>query len=43
MRDMRDTLAWWPTVPEARRAKPQFTITPEKEAEALAAWHALGK
>jgi 2'-hydroxyisoflavone reductase len=40
---VRDTLAWWPTVPEARRAKPQFTITPEKEAEALAAWHALGK
>lgn len=37
---VRDTLAWWPTVPEARRAKPRFAITPEKEAEALAAWHA---
>src|SRR5205814_7326484 len=37
---VRDTLAWWPTVPEARRANPHFAITPEKEAEALAAWHA---
>ena len=40
---VRDTLAWWPTVPEARRAKPHFAITPEKEAEALAAWHGLAK
>lgn len=39
---VRDTLAWWPTVPEARRAKPRFTITPEIEAAALAAWHARG-
>jgi 2'-hydroxyisoflavone reductase len=38
---MRDTLAWWPTVPEARRAKPRFTIQPETEAKALADWHAL--
>lgn len=37
---VRDTLAWWPTVPEARRANPKFAITPEKEAMALAAWHA---
>ena len=37
---VRDTLAWWPSVPEARRAKPRFAITPEKEAGALAAWHA---
>ena len=37
---VRDTLAWWPTVPEARRANPKFAITPEKEATALAAWHA---
>jgi len=36
---VRDTLAWWPTVPEARRAKPHFAITPEKEAQALADWH----
>ncbi len=40
---VRDTLAWWPTVPEARRAKPRFTITPEIEAQALADWHARGK
>jgi 2'-hydroxyisoflavone reductase len=36
---VRDTLAWWPNVPEARRANPKFAITPEKEATALAAWH----
>jgi 2'-hydroxyisoflavone reductase len=36
---VRDTLAWWPTVPEARRAKPHFAITTEKEAQALADWH----
>jgi 2'-hydroxyisoflavone reductase len=38
---VRDTLAWWPTVPEARRTKPRFNITPELEARALADWHAL--
>jgi 2'-hydroxyisoflavone reductase len=38
---VRDTLAWWPTVPEARRAKPRFTISPETEAKALADWRAL--
>jgi 2'-hydroxyisoflavone reductase len=37
---VRDTLAWWPTVPEARRTKPRFTITPDQEAQALADWHA---
>lgn len=35
---LRDTAAWWPTVPEARREKPRFAITPEIEAKALAAW-----
>jgi 2'-hydroxyisoflavone reductase len=40
---MRDTLAWWPTVPAARQEKPRFSITPEREAAALADWHALGK
>ena len=40
---VRDTLAWWPTVPEARRTKPRFSITPETEAQALADWHARGK
>jgi len=37
---LRDTLAWWPTVPEARRSAPRFTIKPETEAKALADWHA---
>jgi 2'-hydroxyisoflavone reductase len=35
---LRDTLAWWPTVPEARRTAPRFSIKPEQEAAALAAW-----
>mgnify|MGYP002778113759 CR=1 FL=1 len=35
---VRDTLAWWATVPEARRAAPRFEITPAKEAAALAEW-----
>jgi len=39
----RDTLAWWPTVPEARRANPQFVLTPERERTILAAWHARGR
>jgi 2'-hydroxyisoflavone reductase len=39
---VRDTLAWWQTVPEARRTSPKFAITPELEAKALADWHALG-
>jgi 2'-hydroxyisoflavone reductase len=37
---VRDTLAWWQTVPEARRAAPRFTITAEQEAQALADWRA---
>jgi 2'-hydroxyisoflavone reductase len=37
---LRDTLAWWPTVPQARRDKPRFTISPEMEAQALADWRA---
>jgi hypothetical protein len=35
---VRDTLAWWGTTPEARRAAPRFAITPEREAAALAEW-----
>jgi 2'-hydroxyisoflavone reductase len=35
---VRDTLAWWPTVPAERREAPKFALTPEKEAEVLAAW-----
>jgi len=38
---VRDTLAWWPSVPAARREKPRFAISPETEAKALADWHAL--
>jgi 2'-hydroxyisoflavone reductase len=37
---VRDTLAWWGTVPEARRTRPKFTIQPEQESKALAEWHA---
>jgi 2'-hydroxyisoflavone reductase len=41
---VRDTLAWWQSsVPEERKQKPHFGLTPELEAEALAAWHARGK
>jgi 2'-hydroxyisoflavone reductase len=35
---VRDTLAWWPTVPQVRRDKPRFAISPEMEARALADW-----
>ncbi len=38
---LRDTLDWWPSVPEERRLKPQFSITPEIETRALADWHKL--
>ena len=37
---LKDTLAWWPSVPEERRNKPGFAITPEIEAKALADWKA---
>lgn len=39
---LKDTLAWWPTVPEARRTAPRFAISAETEAKALAAWAARG-
>jgi len=35
---LRDTLSWWFTVPESRRKFPKFTIKPDQEAAALAAW-----
>jgi nucleoside-diphosphate-sugar epimerase len=35
---VRDTLAWWSTVPEERRNAPHFALTPEQEATLLAAW-----
>jgi 2'-hydroxyisoflavone reductase len=37
---VRDTLAWWPSVPPTRRDAPRFAITPEQESAALAAWKA---
>ncbi len=37
---VRDTLAWWPSVPEERRAKPRFAISEEQETKALADWRA---
>jgi 2'-hydroxyisoflavone reductase len=42
---IRDTLTWWnsPAVPAERRAKAAFALTPEKEAEILAAWKARAK
>jgi 2'-hydroxyisoflavone reductase len=37
----RDTLAWWDALPiERRDAPPKRGLTPEREAELLAAWHA---
>jgi len=39
---LRDTLSWWPSVPEERRRNPKFAITPEIETKALADWRALG-
>jgi 2'-hydroxyisoflavone reductase len=38
----RDTLAWWKTLPESRRAKLQAGLTPEREAMVLAAWKEKG-
>ena len=35
-----DTLTYWRELPEERRAKPKAGITPAREAEVLAAWHA---
>ena len=36
----RDTLAWHRTRPEAEQAKLRAGLSPEREAEVLAAWHA---
>jgi 2'-hydroxyisoflavone reductase len=37
---IKDTLAWWHSLPEERRAKPRAFLPGEKEAELLAAWRA---
>jgi 2'-hydroxyisoflavone reductase len=39
---LKDTLAWWPSVPEARRTAPRWAISAQTEAQALAAWKARG-
>jgi 2'-hydroxyisoflavone reductase len=36
----RDTLAWWKTLPEERRAKMRAGLSAEREKEVLAAWKA---
>ena len=38
---LRDTLAWWKTLPEDRRMNIRAGLSAEREAELLAAWHAL--
>jgi len=40
---IRDSLAWWQSLPAERREKAKFAYTPEGEAAALEAWHAKGK
>jgi len=39
----KDTLAWYKTLPADRRGKLGAGISPDKEKELLAAWHALKK
>jgi 2'-hydroxyisoflavone reductase len=41
----RDTLEWWASdaVSPERRAEPRFVLTPEREAEIIAAWRARGE
>jgi 2'-hydroxyisoflavone reductase len=36
----RDTLTWWRSQPAERRAKPKAGLSPQREAELLALWHA---
>lgn len=36
----RDTVEWWNSLPEERRAEPRAGLPAELEAEVLAAWHA---
>lgn len=37
-----DTLAWWNTLPEDRRAKPRSGLPAQRETEVLTAWKARG-
>ena len=38
---LRDTLAWWKTLPEDRRMNMRAGLSAEREAELLVAWHKL--
>ncbi|MEP6833706.1 MAG: NAD-dependent epimerase/dehydratase family protein [Gemmatimonas sp.] len=40
---VKDTLAWWQTLPADRKEKNRFVLKPEREAEILAAWRTRGK
>ena len=37
---IRDSLAWWQSLPAERRENNKFASTPQAEADALKAWHA---
>lgn len=39
---IRDLMSWWRTLPEERIAKARFAMTPEREAELIAAWKSSG-
>jgi 2'-hydroxyisoflavone reductase len=39
----RDTLAWWRTLPEERRARPRAGLSPGREREVIAAWRESGE
>lgn len=40
---VRDTLAWFESLPEERRARLRAGLTPEREAAILAEWHRRGR
>lgn len=40
---VKDTLAWWKTLPPDRQEKNRFVLKPEREAEILGLWRARGK
>ena len=40
---VKDTLAWWQSLPQERKDKNRFVLKPEREAEILAAWKARAK
>ncbi len=40
---VRDTLSWWKSLPADRQAANRFVLTPEREAEILAAWRARAR